>query len=159
MWCEVDDILSLTLETSPRKRARFASSPCGLEDAQKQHSSLEKKKVMTTHLLDSTAFVDGAIPAPIVGQIYRTKQCETLASAIHGQTGWKVIALKNGSPVFDLVVFYGKITPGRWLTLEEQKNLKSERAKAWWTVNGSAERMKRVDRLTDWVRGNRWLPV
>lgn len=111
------------------------------------------------HLLASTAFVDGAIPAPIVDQIYTTKKCEMLAPALHGQTGWKVVAIKNGSPVFDLVVFYGKITPGRWLTLEEQKNLKSERAKAWWTVNGSAERMKRVDRLTDWVRGNRWLPV
>lgn len=101
---------------------------------------------MKTHLLAATALVDGAFPAPIVGQIYRTKKCEILAPATHGQTGWKVITLKDGSPVFDLVVFYGKISPGRWFTPEEQKKFKSDGAKIWWIVNGPVERAERMRR-------------
>ncbi|MEN9613830.1 MAG: hypothetical protein RLZZ347_137 [Candidatus Parcubacteria bacterium] len=114
---------------------------------------------MKNHLLASTEFADGEIPAPIVGQIYTNKKCETLAPAVHGQTGWKVLALKNGSPVFDLVVFYGKISPGRWFTPEEQKKFKRERARVWWQVNGHDERLYRAQSSRACVWGSRWLPV
>lgn len=99
-----------------------------------------------SHLLASTAFVDGAVPPPIVGQVYTTKKCETLASALHGQTGWRVNAIHNGNPVLELVYFYGKISPGKWLTGKEQEDFKRDRATMWWVVNGATERAERFRR-------------